>query len=82
MADRFEWTTEDGRTVSLVPFDRLPSGVFRKARRGSELDMTFDLIEAGADEDTLAVLDDLPVPALNELFSAWTDAAGTDLPKS
>lgn len=82
MADRFVYTTSDGKTVSLLPFDRIPAGVFRKARKSNEMDMTFSIIEAGADEASLAVIDEMPLPALNDLFTAWSEAVGADLPNS
>jgi hypothetical protein len=82
MSDVFVYTAPDGKTVDLVPFDRLPAGVFRKARKENEMEMTFALIEAATDEAGLEVLDALPLPALNALFSEWSTAAGADLPSS
>ena len=72
------WTAPDGRKVTLQPFDRIPAGVFRKARSGDELEQTFSLIEAATDEAGLEVVDDLPVGDLDQLFTAWSEAAGVD----
>ena len=52
----------------MQPFDRIPAGVFRKARSGDEMEQTFSLIEAATDEAGLAVVDDLPVGDLEQLF--------------
>jgi hypothetical protein len=75
-------TFADGSTVDLVPFDRLPSGVFRKARQANEMEMTFMLIEAATDEAGLAIIDAQPLPSLQSLFADWSTAAGADLPSS
>jgi hypothetical protein len=81
--DRFVYTVPGTtKTVSLTPFDRLPAGVFRKARKMGEMDMTFSLIEAATDEAGLEVVDAMPLPDLNDLFLAWSEASGADLPSS
>jgi hypothetical protein len=74
----FTWTAPDGGKVTLIPFDRIPAGVFRKARGGDELEQTFSLIEAATDEDGLEVVDRLPVGDLENLFADWSAAAGVD----
>lgn len=81
-SENFVYTTPDGKTVELLQFDVMPSGVFRRARNLDEMSATFSLLEAGAVGDSLDVIDALPLPALNDLFAAWTGKAGTDLPKS
>lgn len=78
----YTWTAPDGGEVVLQPLDRLPAGVFRKARSGDELEQTFSLIEAATDEAGLAVVDRLPVRDLNQLFEAWSAAAGVDAGES
>lgn len=78
----YVWTAPDGRKVTLKNFDRLPSGVFRKARGLSEIDSTFALIEAATDDAGLLVIDDLPIGELEHLFAEWTEASGTTAPQS
>lgn len=81
-AEPFAWTAPDGRRVDLKPFDRLPTGVFRKAKSMDEMEATFALIEAATDAAGLEVIDDLAIGDLDQLFSAWSAAAGVDLPQS
>lgn len=78
----YVWTAPDGRKVTLKPFDRIPAGVFRKARTGDELEQTFSIIEAATDAAGLEVVDDLPVGDLDQLFNAWSAAAGVDAGES
>lgn len=75
-SEPFTWTAPNGGEVVLQPFDRIPAGVFRKARSGDELEQTFSLIEAATDADGLAVVDDLPIGDLEDLFAAWSAASG------
>lgn len=70
------------KVISLAPFDSLPAGVYRRARNDNEIGMTFSLIEAAATPTDLAVIDEMTLPALNEMFLAWSEAVGADLPQS
>lgn len=81
-SEPYVWTAPDGRTVTLKAFDRIPAGVFRKARTGDELEQTFSIIEAATDEAGLEVVDDLPVGDLDQLFNAWSKATGVDAGES
>lgn len=75
----FEWTTPAGDVVELLPFDTIPSGVFRKARKLDSADQIFTLLEAAASEEHLALLDELPGSVIGECFAAWSEG---DAPKS
>lgn len=80
--ESFVHTTDEG-TITLRPFSRVPSGVFRKTRHLDGMEQMFGLIEASvADDASLEALDLLPVEELGEVFEAWTEAAGIDTPKS
>lgn len=81
-SEPFVWTSPDGRTVTLQPFDRVPAGVFRKMRGLDEMQLTFGLLEAATDDEGLSVVDDLPLGDLDQLFDAWTQAAGVEIPQS
>ena len=81
-SEPYTWTAPDGSKVVLQPFDRIPAGVFRKARSGDELEQTFSLLEAATDEDGLAVIDKLPVGDLNDMFAEWSAASGVEAPES
>lgn len=81
-SEPFTWTAPDGGEVVLQPFDRIPSGVFRKARSGDELEQTFSLLEAATDEAGLEVVDRLPVGDLEDLFAEWSAASGVDAGES
>lgn len=75
----YVWTAPDGRPVMLKAFNRIPTGVFRKARlEDDEMRQTFSLLEAATDEAGLAVIDDLPIGDLEKLFAAWTEASGVE----
>ena len=78
----YEWTSPDGRTVTLKPFTKLPTGAFRKARAEDEMGQTFALLEAATDEAGLAVIDELPIDELNEIFEGWSKASGVEAPES
>lgn len=78
----YTWTTPDGESVTLVPFDRIPAGVFRRARAMDEMAMTFELLEHATDPEGLEVIDRLPIGELEELFSAWSEAGGISGPES
>lgn len=80
--EKFKYETKSGESVELLPFERLPAGVFRKARKSDdEFGVMFDIIEAATDEDGLEVIDSLPLEELGELFEQWSEQAGSELPK-
>lgn len=78
----YTWTSSDGETVELSAFDRMPAGVFRKARDLDEMSMTFVLLEAGTNAEGLEVIDRLPIGELENLFSDWSEAGGITGPES
>lgn len=81
--DVFTYKGESG-DVDLLPFSRIPSGVFRKTRSLDEMEQMFGLLEAGAvAESDLEALDALPVESLADVFQKWSDASEEGLhPKS
>ena len=46
------------------------------------MDQTFALLEAATDEAGLAVIDDLPIGELDQVFTAWAAASGVEAPES
>lgn len=77
--EMFVYETTGGDSITLLPFGRLPSGVFRKARKNDdEMDVMFSIVEAAADEANLETVDELSLEELGKLFEAWSEAANTD----
>ena len=82
--EAFTYTADSGAKVNLLPFSRIPSGVFRKTRNLDEMEQMFALLEAGAvSDDDLEGIDALPVFDLADVFQKWSDASEEGLhPKS
>ncbi|MBF6428705.1 hypothetical protein IU440_28945, partial [Nocardia cyriacigeorgica] len=72
----FHYETEDGTEVILPRFDSVKPGVIRKIRKLSDVDQFFTVLEALADEDTLAVIDDLEQKEFQKLQTEWFRHAG------
>lgn len=66
----FVYDTDFG-TVTLPGY--LPTGVFRKHRNGSEIDLVFAMIEETADEASLAVVDKLPQQDIEGITGSFED---------
>lgn len=76
--EMFVYETEDGKSVELLPFNRLPAGVFRKSRNNdNEMDIMFSTVEAATDEAGLEVIDTLSIEELGSLFEKWAEASNT-----
>ncbi|QPK78263.1 hypothetical protein G7Y31_06645 [Corynebacterium lizhenjunii] len=68
----FTYTIE-GKDVELPAIKSLPFGVMRKIRKLEEVDQVFTMLEMVVDEDTMAVLDELPAVAVLEMVQAWQE---------
>lgn len=79
----FTWTAKSGATITLETSE-LRAGIFRRIRHLDDMDAMFTLLESVADGDALAVIDDLPLSELPDLFQSWLGAAqgGATLPQS
>ncbi len=61
-----------GKTVELPSFGDLPTGVIRKARKESEQDQTWFILEELLTPKDLAVLDEMPLSEFAKHMKAWT----------
>lgn len=61
-----------GKTVELPSFSELPTGVVRKARKESEQDQTWFILEELLTPKELDVLDSMPLSEFAKHMKAWT----------
>ncbi|MBW3663575.1 MAG: hypothetical protein KY469_10790 [Actinobacteria bacterium] len=73
--EQFHHRLDDGREIVLPHMRNIKAGLIRKVRRLSEADQTFTILEAVADDDVLAIIDDLKGHQLEELMEAWEKAS-------
>lgn len=74
--EKFRYTSKDGVEIVLPKFSSAKSGLLRKLRKESEVEVIYSLLESLADEKNLALTDDLPIPELGEMYKAWQEDAG------
>lgn len=77
MTEKFHWTSPGGVEITLPHMARLKAGVLRRVRKLDPIDAMFTIIEEIADDETLAKVDDLEAPELNELAQAWQEASAS-----
>jgi len=75
----FEWSTDAG-TITLPAITKIKAGTLRKIRNVPDLDAVFILLEDVCDAEQLALVDNLDVGELNDMFAAWQESG--DLPQS
>ena len=80
--EKFHYTTESNKKISLPKFDALPFGVVRKIRKADETEQFFLMFEEAADEKTLKIIDELPMPVIADLIDAWQKDAGVSVGES
>lgn len=73
--EQFHHRLEDGREIVLPHMRSIKAGLIRKVRRFDEADQMFTILEAVADDDTLAIIDDLARDQLEELMKEWEKAS-------
>ena len=71
MTEKFHWTSPDGVEITLPRLDQIKAGVLRRNRTKDPVDMLFSILEDVGDDETLAKVDDLSMPALNALMEKW-----------
>lgn len=81
MQEKFHWTAPSGVEIVLPHMNKIKGGLLRKYRKQDPVDFMFSILEAVADEDALAQVDDLGMADMNAMFEAWQQA-GADLGKS
>lgn len=81
--EKFHYTTEAGVKITLPKFMQgLTTGFVRRIRKMDPGSQLFEIVEAVADEETLALIDDLGPAEFGELAKAWQKDAGIDLGES
>lgn len=78
-SDDFTYTLADGSTITVPPFNSVKPGLVRKIRKLSEVDQFFTVLETLADEDTIAVIDDMTHDEFEDFQAEWFKHAGVDL---
>ena len=71
MTERFHWTSPDGVEIALPRMDQIKAGVLRRNRTKDPVDMLFSILEEVGDEATIAKVDELSLPAMNDLMEKW-----------
>lgn len=83
--EKFHHTVDiDGEehTIDLPKFSNIPFGVIRKMRKETEAEQMFMLVETIADENTLALIDQLGMGQMEDLFVAWQKDSGITVGES
>ena len=81
--EKFHYTTEAGVKITLPKFMQgIKTGLVRKIRKLEPGSQVFEIVEAVADEETLALIDELGPEEFGELVKAWQKDAGIDLGES
>lgn len=77
MLEKFQYTAaESGVKIALPKFKHLPVGLVRKARGLSQVEQIFTVVEAVADEKTLAEIDKLTTEEFNAFVAEWQKDSG------
>lgn len=72
-----------GKKITLPRFeDVLTFGFARKTRHLSQADQMFEVVEAAADEKTLAIIDTMKPSDMEQFFTAWQKHSGVGLGES
>ena len=72
----------NGETYSLKPASKIKVGALRKAQSApDELSAMFAILEAVAEEDALAAIDDMTVEQLTGMFADFQRQGGVSLPE-
>ena len=61
-----------GKTVDLPAFGDLPTGIIRKARKETDQDQTWFILEELLSDKDLDVLDSMPLSEFAKHMKAWT----------
>lgn len=69
MAHKIEY---NGKSIELPDFGELPTGIIRKARKETENDQTWFILEELLSPKDLAVLDSMPLSEFAKHMKAWT----------
>ena len=76
-SDVFEYTF-DGKKITLPLLSKLKFGLIRKMRKESAEEQMFMLVEQLADDESLAVIDEMDSGQVAEFMEAWQEASDVD----
>lgn len=80
--DMFEYELPSGKTIQILKFGRIPTGVIRRNRKKALTDQILSVLEEVADETALETIDATSQEELNEFVVAWQADAGVTVGKS
>lgn len=82
--EKFHYTTESKKKVTLPKFGNLPFGIIRKLRTEDEIEQFFLLFEEVFKNDPgqLAIIDDMGQDEVLELMTAWQKDSGVSVGES
>lgn len=80
--EKFHHQLEDGREIVLPHMKNIKVGIIRKLRNEDETGQMFGILEAIADPDTIAIIDDLDGSHLATLMEAWHEASKVTMGES
>jgi hypothetical protein len=66
---KLEW---NGKTITLPTFAEIPTGVVRRARKESDQEQTWFILEEMLSPKDLAILDEMPLSEFAKHMKAWT----------
>lgn len=81
-AELFTYKAESGDTIKIKKFKHLPVGLIRKIRTKSNVDQMFTVIEAVANDATLAIIDEMDTDEFNAFTTAWQKDSGISVGES
>lgn len=71
--EKFHYTTESGKSITLPKFKHIAAGVIRKVRKLTMADQIFTALESFGEDKVLAVLDELTQEQFNTFIEAWQE---------
>lgn len=81
MNEKFHYTFKDEK-ITVPHLKNMPTGLLRKVRKLDNVDGAFTILEELVDEDTLQVIDRMPIEEFQRFQSEWEKASGTQLGES
>lgn len=83
MSKTFTYTTEAGEKITVPAYDTVATaGFIRRNRRESESELGWMLLEKAADDEALAIIDELPQSEFVKFSEEWQKDSGAGLGES
>ena len=81
--EKFHYTFEDGKKVTLPKFEAVMTvGFARKNRHEDQEELGWMVLEKAADEKALEVIDEKPLSEFQDLMQAWQKDASVTVGES